>query len=359
MHRRAVAACSGPAELRIERLDSLGPLRDEWDAVAERSRNVFGTWDWAATWWSHFGKGRPIYVVACRAADGGLVAVVPLHLATSSPIRLVRFIGYGPADQLGPICGPGDRPATARALRAALDTAPLRWDAFFGEQLAAEEEWSGLTGARVLHRAESPVLRFDGPWDRFLAERSANFRQLVRRKERALARAHTLRYRLVDDPARLPSALETLFALHRARWPQGSRFAADGAFHRDFAARAMARGWLRLWFLELDGEPVAAWYGFRFAGVEMYYQAGRDPAWDRWSVGFVLQAHAVRSALDDGITEYRFGRGAEPFKYRFTRDEGGLETIGLSASASGAAALAITPAFRRWRPRRLVDWYHA
>ena len=238
---------SDPTAPQLEWHTSLEPLRDDWDELAERSRNIFATREWAETWWRHFGRGRPLHVAACRQADGSLAALLPLHIATISPIRLVRFVGYGPADQLGPICGPDDRARAAGAFRSALDHAPFRWDAFFGEQLAAEEGWSTLLGAKVLHRAESPVLRFDGTWDEFLASRSSNFRQFVGRKERKLVREHDLRYRLVVDADQLPSALETLFSLHAARWPKGSRFGAEAAFHREFAGHAARRGWLRLW----------------------------------------------------------------------------------------------------------------
>ena len=349
---------SDPTAFKVEWHTSLEPLRGAWDELAERSRNIFATWEWTQTWWSHFGRDRPLHVAACRHTDDGLAALLPLHIATTSPIRLVRFVGYGPADQLGPICDRDDRAGTAGAFRAALEDAPFRWDAFFGEQLAAEEGWSTLLGAKVLHRAESPVLRFDGSWDEFLASRSSNFRQFVGRKERKLVREHDLRYRLIVDTDQLPSALDTLFSLHAARWPNGSRFATEAAFHREFAGHAARRGWLRLWFLDVDGESVAAWYGFRFAGVESYYQAGRAPAWDRFSVGLVLQAHAAREALNEGVFEYRFGRGAEPFKYRFAEDEEGLETIGLSSGVPGAVAVALAPVFKRWRPRKLVGWYH-
>ncbi len=68
-------------------------------------------------------------------------------------------------------------------------------------------------------------------------------------------------------------------------------------FHREFATQAFHQGWLRLWFLEIDGKPVAALHGFRFAGADSAYQAGRDPAFRQQPVGFVLLAHAVREAL--------------------------------------------------------------
>src|SRR5439155_17070455 len=118
------------------------------------------------------------------------------------------------------------------------------------------------------------------------------------------------------------------------------------SFHREFAQVALDRGWLRLWILELDGRPAAAWYGFRFGGVETYYQSGRDPAADRLAVGFVLLVQTIRAALKDGIREYRFGRGAESYKYRFASEDPGLETVAVATRPLGRAAIRAAGAAR-------------
>ena len=97
-----------------------------------------------------------------------------------------------------------------------------------------------------------------------------------------------------------------------ARWPGSHWFAAAEAFHRDFAAVALERGWLRLWVIELDGRPAAAWYGFRFEGIDSYYQGGRDPALTRERLGLVLTIHTVREAIADGIEEYRSRAATSP-----------------------------------------------
>jgi len=55
----------------------------------------------------------------------------------------------------------------------------------------------------------------------------------------------------------------------------------------------------------------------------------------------------VRAAQQDGLREYRFGRGGEEFKYRFTGDDPGLETLALTRGALGAAAVAGVAAARR------------
>ena len=353
---------TGGTRLRLERLSSLEAVQEAWSELAQKSGNVFATWEWARLWWSHFGRDRPLLVTACRTAEGRLFAILPLYMWLVGPLRVVRFLGHGPADQLGPICEPEDRGAAANALRRMLAETYRQWDVFLGERLPGDEHWSSLLGARRLAREGSPVLLTRGTgWEEYLSSRSANLRQQIRRRERNLARDHELRYRLADDPRRLREDLDTLFALHRARWDEReSTFAAAWeSFHREFAACAFERGWLRLWFLELDGRPRAAWYGFRFGDIESYYQAGRDPAWENSSVGFVLLVQSIRAALMDGVREYRFLRGGEPFKHRFADADPGLETIGVARGASGATALAAAATLARRRPvaalrRRLV-----
>jgi alkylation response protein AidB-like acyl-CoA dehydrogenase len=69
--------------------------------------------------------------------------------------------------------------------------------------------------------------------------------------------------------------------------------------------------------------------GAGLAGVESYYQAGRDPRWNRYHVGFVLLAHAIQQAACASMTEYRLLRGGEPYKYRVATTDPELETVGV------------------------------
>ena len=324
-----------PGRVEVVGLDELA---GEWTALAAAGGNPFGSQEWASCWWRHHGGDRRPLVTAGYSAEGRLVAVLPLYLWATRPLRVLRFIGHGAGDQLGPVHAPGDREAAAALARQALAT--LGWDVFVGEQLPARALWSDLLGSRVIRREGSPVLAApDGGWPAYLAGRSANFRQQLGRRERNLARRHQVGLRLVQDPGQLPGAMDTLFALHRLRWGEDSGFLPREPFHREFAAVALARGWLRLWLLELDGRPAAAWYGLRFGGVEHYYQSGRDPAFDSLSAAFVLLAHTIRSAFDDGVSEYRFGRGQDPYKYRFTEQDPGLETIASTKGPAAGAAL--------------------
>jgi peptidoglycan/xylan/chitin deacetylase (PgdA/CDA1 family)/CelD/BcsL family acetyltransferase involved in cellulose biosynthesis len=328
-----------PEPLRIEPA-SLESLRDDWTGLASQTGNIFATWEWASAWWRRFGEGREPLLTACRAADGRLAGIIPLYLWRSRPVSVLRFIGHGAGDELGPIHAPGEQDAVADAARRAL--AAHRFRVFLGEHLPARALWSDALGAKVIAREGSPVLRApDGGWSGYLAGRSSNFRQQLGRRERNLARSYRLVFRLVEDPEELPEAMEALFRLHGLRWEVGSSaFEPRAAFHKEFAATALERGWLRLWLMELDGRPAAAWYGFRFGDVEWFYQSGRDPAFDNLSVGFVLLAHSIREAFENGAREYRFGRGHDPYKYRFTTEDPGLETISLTRGRAAGTALA-------------------
>ena len=338
--------------LELGPLPDLDAAREPWEALGEAAGNVFGTWEWGSTWWRHFGRGRRLALAACRRPDGTAAGVLPLYEARRAPMRLLRFLGHGPADHLGPVCAPGDRPAVGEALARAL-AGPRTL--LLAERLHPHEGWVPRLGGVVVRREESPRIALDAEtWDEFLAARSSNFRQQVRRRERKLIREHGLSYRLSDEST-LERDLGSVFALHEARWegPESTSFSRAAAFHRDFAAVALDRGWLRLWLAEVGGRPVAAWYGFRFAGAEWYYQAGRDPAWEREAIGFVLLAHTIRSALEDGMTEYRLLLGGESYKDRFASDDPGLETavignraVGRAAARAYAAAEGLSPPAR-------------
>jgi CelD/BcsL family acetyltransferase involved in cellulose biosynthesis len=224
------------------------------------------------------------------------------------------------------------------------------------EDLPAGTPWPTTLPTRILRRTPSPTLAIEGrTWDEFLASRSRNFREQVRRRERKLARERQLRFRLSEDPEQLDADLGALFSLHRARWGdrvEGEFAGRDERFHRDFAHVALERGWLRLWTMELDGRPVAVWYGFRFADVEWYYQAGRDPAWEHASVGFVLLSHSIRSAFEDGVREYRFLRGGEAYKDRFADGGHEVETVAIARGPLGRGAMLAARGARRL-PSRL------
>jgi CelD/BcsL family acetyltransferase involved in cellulose biosynthesis len=343
--------------LRLEPLplDAVSP--GEWNALALAAGNVFGTWEWVSAWWRHLGGGAEWMATACRAPDGRLVGILPLCRTSRRRLRALEFLGNGPADRLGPLCAPADRPRVARAFAASLDRRRWPCDLLLGQYLPREEGWTAALGATIQASEPEAALDLAGrDWEAVTGGWSRKVRKGLAYSERRLVQDHGAGFRLLTDRPGLERQLDTLFALHAARWEgERSLFLEQQAFHRDFALAAADAGWARLWLLEADGRPVAAWYSLRFAGAEWLYQSGRDPAWDRRSVGAVLLVHAIREAHRDGVPEFRFLGGDQEYKRRLSNRAGTVDVVARAAGPAGEAALAARAAkhlLKAWTPRR-------
>jgi CelD/BcsL family acetyltransferase involved in cellulose biosynthesis len=348
---------SGPA-VSLEVVSRLDDARDEWATLEEHTDNVFATWEWLSTWWRAFGRGRPLIVGIGDDTNSRPRVILPLYLAARRPVRVLRLLGHGVSDQLGPVCAVGDRALAATTLRALLDVAPSPWDLFIADELPADVDWADTLGGRTLARPASPVVDLCGStWETWFARRSANLRATIRRATRSLEACGTVTHRTTSRAEDVDRDLERLFELHDARWREtkgGSRaFARRHDFHRDFARQAFARGWLRLHFLEVDGQPVAGHYNLRFGGSESFYQSGRDPSYGRYSVGLLLHVHAIRDAIADGCHEYRFLRGDESYKRRFADRDAALQSVAVARTGVGRATRGLVARLPRL-PREAV-----
>lgn len=325
-----------------------GPPAEVWDRLAARSGNVFATRAWAECWWQAYGAPGQALVLTDGADP---TVVVPLHV-TGRPVRQVRLLGAGPADQLGPACAPQDLGTAAELLREALGLgrpAPPHgpgWDVLLLHDVAAASGWQRRIGGSELRRVPSPVVLLGAAgWDGFLATRSKNFREQTRRRERKLRSAYEVVVRETAADT-LQADVDGLFRLHRLRWGADAPFATgvQARFHRLFASAALAAGWLRLWTVELDGAPAAALLGYRFGGVECFYQSGRDPAYEESSVGSVLLTLALRAAVEDGAAEYRLLRGGEAYKARWADEDRPVHTVAVTRGPVGGVAVRLARA---------------
>ena len=325
------------AEVAAE-LGSDEALQADWRRLAEAQGNAFITPEWYRAWARHYGDDATTAIVAVRDAGGTLRGVLPLAVSGGGRTRRWGFGGANLGDLFSPACAPGDETEVARAAADALaDAAVVVLD-----NVEADAAWvsalagpSGGRGLAVSAYRDNSLPRIDleaGGWDEYMAGRSRNLRSQIRRKTRALERDHGLGLRLADA-ATLDADLETFFRLHEARWENrggsGSLNERTRAFHGDFAAAALERGWLRLWTLELEEEPAASWYGWSIGGAYCYYLAGFDPRFGDLSVGFVLLAHTIRAAADEGCATYELLLGEESYKARFATAERPVQTAVL------------------------------
>jgi CelD/BcsL family acetyltransferase involved in cellulose biosynthesis len=314
----------------------LGPLEDGWRRLAELAGNPYLTPEWHAACRARPGAGA--VVVAVRGDGGELRGVLPLVRAAGRPLRWLRFPGDDLGDSYEMLVAPGDDPGeVARLAGRGLRAAGLRWDALALYYVDDGAPWlagllDGLGGMATMRRSEAVRPYIDlsgGDWEHYLSTLKRTDRKETRRRERRVLEAGAA-YRLLDDPAEAAEGMAVLFRLHDMRWSEkgGSSLAAQEprTLLTRFATDAAARGWLRLWLLEMEGEPVAAELAWRLGTRQCHYQGGFDPARQGLGVGLVLFAHALEEAVADGVAEADLGWGESDYKRRYGQ---GARTVPL------------------------------
>jgi hypothetical protein len=171
-----------------------------------------------------------------------------------------------------------------------------------------------------------PYIPLPKTWEEYLNTLSKKSRYNVRKKWRDLEKEHkNSLFFIVDDEDSLLEAMESMVQLHRQRMTMKgikgfSTSAQFWEFQKEVAKEFLAKGWLFLGVLKVDGSPVALQYAFKFNNKLFHYQTGFDPNYERHSTGLISTAFMIESALKERLQEYDFLRGREDYKFHWTQD---------------------------------------
>jgi CelD/BcsL family acetyltransferase involved in cellulose biosynthesis len=349
--------------------DALAGVSESWRGLAEARGNAFVTPEWFFAVRKSGDDGSTPVVAVVRDETGEVRGVLPLLAEGSGRSATVSFAGAGRADLVHPAATEEDEAAVARLAagalarhlgsRCRLDLGRVDETSVWWQELAAG--WPSRLSAVLGPPEPLPFASIEGlSWDGYLATRSGQFRNQVRRKTRSLERDHTVALRRASSAEEARAGVETLLRLHDSRWRHrrdDTALAEPGAREllREFAVPAHERGWLRLYSLEVDGQAVAAWYGWRLGDRFSYYQAGFDPSWSRQSVGFLMLARTVEAAIAEGASVYDLLLGGEAFKSRFATGEAQGRAVLLAPPLSAARLAAVAGARARTLVRALPE----
>ena len=331
----------------IETTAAFGDLRDEWNSLVEvsRSKCVFLTHEWLFTWWKHLSGTRKLCILTARQ-DGRLAGILPLALRAPQYSRMMprslEFLGSGliGSDYLDAVALPEQEREVIEAFSDHLSRAGMVL------HLTAVRHRSSVVADLARHLCRDgwsatdsvinvcPYLDLRGKtWETYISCLGSSQRYNFNRRLKNLQRNYDVRIDVAPTSADARAILEIAIDLHRKRWAskttsEAFQDAETVAFHREFVDLAVAKGWLRLFVMRIDGVPAAALYGLRYGDIFYFYQSGFDPAWSRQSVGLVMMGLAIRAAIEEGVAEYDFLHGTEEYKYHWSpqaRELGRLE----------------------------------
>jgi CelD/BcsL family acetyltransferase involved in cellulose biosynthesis len=348
------------AELRERRV--------EWRALAAASEfpSAFADPGWVLSWWDSYGAEEEPWTFALEDCDGALRALALLALDRAGAARDLAFAGGSWNGLETLVCLPGAEAELTNGLIEALRERRADWDLWRIHRLREDCELartlvSGHAPLRAAARAQrlQPYLELPAEIERYEAQFGSKQRNTQRRKWRKLVELGATP-RLVEKPQEVESSLRELLELRRRRAvAMGQRHKhMDQRFERflQAAVRDMLPNGARLWTLELGGATLASRLNLVQGSREHSYLLGLSDGHTSLSPGNALELHAIRSAIEQGRTEFELGPGRDAYKYRLGgRDRALTRLVASSTSPRGRAVTALAAGDLRLRETRAAD----
>ncbi len=311
---------------RIELVNSLDEISPSaWRALVAGSNanSVFATLEWLQAWKDTFGKHRSL--------------LIPLYYRNDSLIGAIPFENRGGIIQFA---APERRDYCDALILKALDDADAKavLDACMTHVANACADFKHFNLNRVPEHSPLVAALKDGtsyhgtkcgsvsaPRMDMSEVTTVLRKKSLRRHANALARMGSVECATYQDAADVEPLLESFFDQHIRRWqetPSPSLFTDQNNkdFYRALTAHFGETGALRFSTIRLDGDLVAAHFGFLHGGVFTWYKPSFEPALAKKSPGEVLIKYLLELAETEGADLFDFTIGAEAFKLRFATD---------------------------------------
>jgi CelD/BcsL family acetyltransferase involved in cellulose biosynthesis len=316
----------------LDSVEAVEPAVVDWDRLATAANLPYCAPAWGLAWFRHAAPaGAVLRVVAVREGDR-LAGLGPFYAEPwRAGLWTWSLLGSQIASRIEPLAAPADQAVVAKALAEAIATtgpAPARIEL---NGLPVDSPWpealkAAWPGRRPFHHAEpptpAPVFPLEGgDLDGWLATRSSNFRQQMRRMRRKLEK-DGFAFRTASTPEEVDRDLDAFQRLHNARWDdRGGSDALTPGTDRMLAETArslLPERRFQLISLERDGQVVNSQL-FLAAGNEIsYWNGGFDDDFASYKPSIAGLVEAVRSSLEQGYERFDLGAGAQEYKSRFT-----------------------------------------
>lgn len=314
---------------------SFAALEKEWNAFLLRaSMNApFLRHEWFRIWWKAFGGGRKMAVLVVRSEGGRWVAVAPLveekGVRAGLPCRILTSMSNDHSCRFDFLLSNDPNDAAAEAVDSIASFIARRSpkiDLLELQDLLADspttlalQEAAARRGQKVGLRPtlQTPYIPIEGKWSAYLDSVSGHLKRNLRRRRRQLEEQGKVVIQqwtgdpLSDGGEGLMDRLREGFDIEAMAW-KGSAGTAIREnktwieFYLQLAQTAAERGWLRLYFLNLNDRPIAFYYTFLYDRKLYYLKLGYDPAYARYSPGILLHQEILESLFHEKVTELDF-----------------------------------------------------
>lgn len=315
----------------VSEIPDISSFRDSWDRLFLAAGNEPSTsFEWTeAMLRHHIEPGDRFFLVRIRQGED-IVCLVPLIARSESvlgqPLVSVFPISEQYNTHSGFLASELDE-QVVEAFLSALYGLNIRWDLFRMGRLLEDHPLlnhfqTSLSRRKAEYRVRHEMAAFHLPlnvsYDDYLADRSAKFRNFLKRSERKVEGVGEAKVIECTDTEAFDKAYEDLLHVERRSWKHAHGTAISAidrqtGFYRDMGRAALESGRLHLQLLYLDGVPIAYNMGYIRDGWYYYLKTSFDENYKPLGPSNVLRARLIRGLIASGIENFDFP--GEPYEW--------------------------------------------
>jgi len=304
-------------------------LADEWNALVKESiiDTPFQTLAYQQAWWTHLQPpDSRLYTIIGRGQNGRLLSIACFYQIGN----VIHFNGcVEETDYLDIITRAEDAQEAWTAVFDILHSDQSSdWEIIDLCNVPADSPTRQIVPTLVaqheLFLQESihevcPIISLPATFDDYLAQIDSKQRREVKRKLRR-AKGAEVQFVTITDRDELETAVNEFLDLLQASMHEKRDWRTNvrRAVFQDTAHAALEADTLQLMFAEVEGVRGATLFNFDYNDRVWVYNSGIDTSqFGNLSLGIVLTAHAIETAIENGRSKFDFLRGNEVYKYRF------------------------------------------
>ncbi|MEL7591558.1 MAG: GNAT family N-acetyltransferase [Anaerolineaceae bacterium] len=313
-------------------------LTEEWNQLLAVSTTQvpFLRCEYLAEWWTTRGGGEwpdDALLAIITAHEGSrLVGIAPLFIVEhEGENRLLLLGSFEISDYLDVICRAEDlerfivdllryiqqtfvAPGTITSidLYNIVENSPT----LQALEKAAEALGADYKDHKLQH---SPYIPLPADWESYLQTLDKKQRHEIRRKMRRAGEGQEeLEVYITRDAGKLEDDIEDFLELMAQDEAKADFLSPMMRQQMKATMRcAFEQDCLQLAFLLIGGQKTAAYFSFDFLDRIWVYNSGLDRRYSAYSPGWVLLAHLLQMAIEQGKHEFDFMRGDETYKYKY------------------------------------------
>jgi CelD/BcsL family acetyltransferase involved in cellulose biosynthesis len=325
----------------IKNIEEFEALQETWNSLLNNceDRNMFLSWDWLFSWWTHFGDGHTLHILLILKDDSP-VGIAPFMI---SEYRYC-FIKYRVLENIcargvdyGGIIFVGNKGEIVKAIidflvsfledyRYIVRMSQLPENAIFYQEFRKLIlEYPDKITFNETHFTSCPYLIIPESWEKYCASLKQKRRHNLKSTIKKINPQFNVDYiSITPSNSLFEKYFNDFRVLHQKRWDQfklPSKFSDNRViqFYRDISNRFTSHGCLDFSIMKINNTVASVVFGFIFNKKYYCYTTAFDAQYDYYGLGKIHFLHTIKESIKKELKEVDFLKGEEPYKFFWTQ----------------------------------------